>query len=521
MATERVPMRKSKEILRQKWLLGRPHRQIARALQVGVGTVSAVVSRAEAAALTWEQVAALPEPELEGRLYTAVAKRVDAPLPDPASIDVEVRRPGVTLRLLHLEYREAHPDGYGYTQFCDHYRRWKQRQRVVMRQTHRAGEKLFSDYAGKKPHWIDPLTGAVQPAELFVAVLGASNYTYAEATETQSVGDWCGSHTRALEYFGGVPELVVPDQLKAAVTVPSRYEPEIQRTFQEWATHYGTAVLPARPARPRDKAKVEVAVQIVERWVLARLRHQQFFSLGELNTRIRELVEELNARLMRRYGQSRRQLFTALEHGALKPLPAARFVVATWKRVRVHIDYHVVLDHHFYSAPFPLVHQGLEARLTATSVELFRRGQRVALHARSLVRGQYTTDPAHMPSAHRRHAEWSPARLIRWAQKIGPMTAQLVEVILHDRPHPEQGYRSCLGLMRLGRGYGAQRLEAACTRAFLARARSSRHVEAILKSGLDRVPPIVPTPAAAPPSDPHENVRGAAYYERPAPLRKE
>jgi transposase len=305
------------------------------------------------------------------------------------------------------------------------------------------------------------------------------------------------------------------------VTVPSRYEPEIQRTFQEWATHYGTAVLPARPARPRDKAKVEVAVQIVERWILARLRHQQFFSLGELNTRIHELVEELNGRVMRRYGQSRRQLFTALERGALKPLPAERFVVATWKRVRVHIDYHVALDHHFYSAPFQLVHQELEARLTATSVELFRRGQRVALHVRSLVRGQYTTDPAHMPSAHRRHAEWSPARLIRWAQKIGPMTAQLVEAILHDRPHPEQGYRSCLGLMRLGRGYGAQRLEAACTRAYLARARSSRHVEAILKSGLDRVPPIAPQPAAAPPGDPHENVRGAAYYERPAPLRKE
>jgi transposase len=512
MATERLPMRKIKDILRQKWLLGRRHRQIARALKVGVGTVSSVVGRAADAELTWEQVEALDESELERRLYTAVAKRAGAPLPEAQIVDLELRKPGVTLRLLHLEYREAHPDGYGYTQFCDHYRRWKKRQRLVMRQTHRAGEKVFSDYAGKKPHWIDPMTGEVHEAELFVAVLGASNYTYAEATETQKIGDWCGSHTRALEYIGGVPELVVPDQLKSAVTRASRYEPEIQRTFQEWASHYGTVILPARPARPRDKAKVEVAVQIVERWVLARLRHQQFFSLGELNARIRELVEELNTRIMRRYGKRRRQLFETLDRPVLKALPAERFVVAEWKQVRVHIDYHVALEFHYYSAPHQLVGQDLDARLTPTTVELFLKGQRVAVHPRSLVRGHYTTLPAHMPKAHLRHADWSPARLIRWAQKIGPMTAQLVEAILHDRPHPEQGYRSCLGIMRLGRGYGAARLEAACTRAFLARARSYRHVESILKSGLDRLPP----PAAPPPAPRagalHENVRGESYY---------
>lgn len=513
MATERLPMRKIKEILRQKWLLGRRHRQIARALDVGVGTVSSVVARAVAAELSWEHVETLNDSTLESRLYGAIAKQLGAALPDPPTIDLELKKPGVTLRLLHLEYREAHPGGYGYTQFCDHYRRWKKRQRVVMRQTHRAGEKLFSDYAGKKPHWIDPMTGEVHEAELFVAALGASNYTYAEATESQKVGDWIGSHTRALEYIGGVPELVVPDQLKSAVTTASRYEPEIQRTFQEWATHYGTVILPARPARPRDKAKVEVAVQIVERWVLARLRHQQFFSLGELNGRIRELVDELNDRLMRRYGKSRRQLFEQLDRGTLSTLPAERFVVAEWKQVRVHIDYHVAIDHHYYSAPYQLAHQDLDARITATTVELFLKGQRVAAHARSWVRGHYTTEPAHMPKAHRRHAEWSPARLIRWAQKIGPMTAQLVEAILNDRPHPEQGYRSCLGLMRLGRGYGAARLEAACTRAFLARARSYRHVESILKGGLDRLPPKPPAAPAPRSGELHENVRGQSYYE--------
>jgi transposase len=506
-------MRKIKEILRQKWLLGRRHRQIARALEIGVGTVSAVVGRAGAAALTWEQVEALADNELEGRLYAAVAKRVDTPLPDPPRLDLELKKPGVTLRLLHLEYREAHPAGYGYTQFCDHYRRWKKRQRVVMRQTHRAGEKLFTDYAGKKPHWIDPMTGEVQEAELFVAALGASNYTYAEATASQKIGDWIGSNTRALEYLGGVPDLVVPDQLKSAVTVASRYEPEIHRTFQEWAAHYGTVILPARPARPRDKAKVEVAVQIVERWILARLRHQQFFSLIELNARIRELVDALNNRVMRRYGKSRRQLFVELDRVALKALPTERFVLATWKQVRVHIDYHVALEYHYYSAPYQLVHHDLDARITATTVELFLKGQRVAAHVRSLVRGHYTTDKAHMPKAHLRQAEWSPARLIRWAQTIGPMTGQLVEAILNDRPHPEQGYRSCLGIMRLGRGYGAPRLEAACTRAFLARARSARHVESILKSGLDRVPPQLTPPAAPASGERHENVRGPEYYE--------
>jgi len=514
MATERLPMRKIKEILRQKWLLGRRHRQIARALGVGVGTVSSVVTRADAAELSWEQIEALHDSELAGRLYAALAKRVDTPLPEPQSIDLELKKAGVTLRLLHLEYREAHPDGYGYTQFCDHYRRWKKRQRVVMRQNHRAGEKLFSDYAGKKPHWIDPMTGELHAAELFVAVLGASNYTYAEATESQKVGDWCGSHTRALEYLGGVPELIVPDQLKSAVTVPSRYEPEIQRTFQELATHYGTVILPARPARPRDKAKVEVAVQIVERWILARLRHHQFFSLIELNARIRELVDALNDRIMRRYAKSRRQLFEALDRPALKALPAERFVVAEWKRVRVHIDYHVAVENHYYSAPYHLVHHDLEARITATTVELFLKGQRVAAHPRSLVRGHYTTVTAHMPKSHQRQAEWSPARLIRWAQKTGPMTGQLVEAILNDRPHPEQGYRSCLGIMRLGRGYGAQRLEAACTRAFLARARSYRHVESILKSGLDRVAPKTrPSPSTPHSGELHENVRGESYYE--------
>jgi len=512
MATERLSMRKSREILYLKWVSGRRHRQIAASLHVSVGKVSQVVHRARAAGLDWPRAEALSEPDLETVLYGTPSRQVRVALPDPQYLNAELRKPGVTLQLLHLEYLEHHPDGYRYTQFCAHYRRWLTTRGLVMRQVHRAGEKMFTDFAGKKPQWVDPLTGEAHDAELFVAVLGASNYTYAEAVDSQKVGDWIGCHTRALEYFGGSAAVVVPDQLKSGVTRSCRYEPEIQRTYEEWSHHYGTVIIPARPKKPRDKAKVEVGVQVVERWVVARLRHHTFFSLAELNRRIRELLDDLNARPMRHYGQSRRERFESLDRPALKSLPAERFVYAEWKTVRVNIDYHVAIEYHYYSAPFALAGIDLDARVSASTVELFQKGERVAVHARSLVRGHFTTITAHMPKAHQKHLEWSPARLVNWARKIGPQTALLVEAILNDRPHPEQGYRSCLGLLRLGRVYGAERLEIACARSLSVRARSYRHVESILKNGLDRVAPrSAEAPAAH--SAAHENVRGQTYYQ--------
>jgi transposase len=517
MATERLPMRKIREILRQKWVLGHRHRAIARALGIGVGTVSEMTRAASAAGLDWDRVQGLSDADLETAVYgTGPQKSLRAPLPAPEAIDLELRKVGVTLRLLHVEYREQHPDGYGYSQFCDHYRHWKQRQRVVMRQAHRAGEKLFSDYSGKKPHWIDPATGEVQEVELFVAVLGASNYTYAEVTPTQQIGDWVGSHIRAVEFFGGVTALVIPDQLKSAVNQPCRYEPQIQRTFQEWAEHYGTVVLPARPRKPRDKAKVEVGVQVAQRWILARLRNQSFFSFGELAARISELLVDLNTRVMRRYGKSRRELFETLDRPALKPLPERRYAVSVWSKVKVNIDYHVEVEHHYYSVHHTLVHEKLEARVAAGTVELYRNGERVAAHRYSSVRGGFTTEPAHMPKAHQQHLEWTPGRMIRWAQQIGPMTGVLVEAILADRPHPEQGYRSCLGIIRLQKRYGTERLEQACARAHAARARSYKHVDSILRHGLDRLPVSGPPQraSAGAPAVPavHEHVRGEQYY---------
>jgi len=473
MATERLSMRQIREILRQKWVLGCSHRQVTASLRVSVGTVTAVLRRASHAGLDWAQVTALPDDALEACLYGAGAPPgATRPVPDCAYLHAERKKPGVTLELLHLEYLEQHPDGYRYTRFCDLYRQWLARHRLSMRQEHRAGEKVFVDYAGQQPSIIDPRTGEVIEVELFVGVLGASNYTFAEATATQQLPDWLGSHARMFAFFGGVSRAVVCDQLKTGVTVPCRYEPGLQRTYEEFAQHVGTTILPARPAQARDKAKVEVAVQVAERWILARLRHERFFALAALNARIAELLLELNARRMRHYGASRQELFARLDRPALRPLPAAPFVYGEWKVARVNIDYHVEIAHHYYSVPHALVHAQVEVRVSALTVEIFHRGQRVAAHVRSQARGQHTTVTAHMPKAHQRHREWSPSRLVAWAETIGPQTARLVQAILAARPYPEQGYRSCLGLFRLAQRDGPARLEAACARALAVGARS-------------------------------------------------
>ncbi|WP_426757258.1 IS21 family transposase [Myxococcus sp. Y35] len=505
-------MHSIREIIRQKWGLKRSHREVARSVGVSPGVVGKVMSRAAHLGLTWEAVEALEEEELERQLYgPKCAPGTERPLPDPVWIHQERKRPGVTLELLHLEYLERHPEGYRYTQFCEVYREWLARHRLTMKQAHKAGEKVFVDYSGKKPTVVDGGTGEVREAELYVAALGASSYVYAEATWSQKLTDFVGSTVRALEAFGGAPALIVPDQLKSAVTRADRYEPEVNRTFEELGRHYGLAVLPARPRKPKDKAKVERAVQLVQRWVLARLRHRVFTSLRELNEAIAEQVAVLNDRPMRLYGKSRAQLFEELDRPALKPLPPTRYAVSEWKRVKVNIDYHVDVHGHFYSAPYSLARQVLEARLTATSVELLQRGRRVAVHVRSAKVGGYTTVAEHMPKAHRAHAEWSPSRFIQWASQVGPLTQSLVEAILQDRPHPEVGYRSCLGLLRLAKRYGNARLELACGRALRAHARSSRHVRLLLEKGLE----ATPLPAEEPSSQPaaaHENVRGADYY---------
>jgi transposase len=513
MATERLPMRKTREVLRLRWQLGLTVRQVARSLGISVGVVSKAAGRAERAGIGWADVEGMTDDELERRLYPTpvIAALADRPRPDPVQIHLELRRRDVTLELLHLEYLEQHPNGLRYTAFCDTYRRWLAKRDVTMRQVHKAGEKCFVDYSGRRPSYVDPQTGEQVDVELFVAVLGASNYTYAEATATQQVGDFVAAHVRAFAYFGGVPEIVVPDQLKSAVVLACRYEPGIQRTYAELARHYGTAIVPARPHKPRDKAKVEVAVQIVQRWILARLRSDTFFSLETLNARIRTLLEELNARPMKKLGgTTRRELFERFDRPALRPLPSARFEFAEWKQVTINLDYHAEVDKHWYSAPYVLVHEELWARATATTVELFHRGQRVASHPRSLVPYKHTTDPAHMPEAHRRQSAGVDA-VLAWGASVGPMTEAMVRRLIEANPVREQGWRSARGLQRIGEKYGADRTELACTRALKLGARSYKPVANILALGRESVPlPGEEDEERA--AIVHENVRGPDYY---------
>jgi transposase len=505
-------MRQVHEVLRLKWAIGLSDRQIAQSLSLSRPTVAAYIRRAQAAGLSWPLPDGLDEATLERRLFLPppTTGALTHLAPDWAQVHQELKRKGVTLLLLWQEYKAATPEGFQYSWFCQAYRHWAGKLDLVMRQSHRAGEKLFVDYAGQGLPIVNHHSGEMHEAAVFIAVLGASNYTYAEATWTQSLPDWIGSHVRTFEALGGVPEVVVPDNLKAAVNRAHRYEPEINRTYGDLAHHYGVAIIPARAARPRDKAKVEVGVQVVERWIVARLRNHTFFSLAEANAAIHDLLPELNARPFKKLPGSRQSLFESLDRPALRPLPAQPYEYAEWKRVRVNIDYHVEVAGHYYSVPYALVRQQLDVRLSAQVVEIFHQGKRVASHRRSPHKGRHSTVAAHMPTAHRHYAEWTPQRLIGWAANSGAATAQVVETILASRPHPQQGFRSCLGIMRLGKSYGAERLEAACRRALTLGACSYKSIESILKNGLDHSP--LPHPAKGTPPPRHANIRGPEYY---------
>jgi transposase len=489
-------------------------RQTAASLGIPVMTVSDQLRRARQAGLGWPVPEAMSDAEIEARLFSRPPSppSESRPLPDWNYVHKELRRPGVTLMLLWLEYKEVHPqDGYGYSQFCLHYRAWQRHLDVVMRQEHRAGEKLFVDFPGQHLPIYDRRTGEVAiQAELFVAVLGASNYLYAEAVASQDLSSWITAHVHAFEAMGCVPKIVVPDNLAAAVRKAHRYEPDINASYQEMVAHYGVAVIPARARKPRDKAKVETGVLLAERWILARLRDRRFHSLAEANAEIKKLVAWLNDRPFKRLPGSRRQLFEELERPVMRPLPANRYSYGAWRiGVKVNIDYHVEADRHYYSVPYQLVGQRVDVRTSALAVEVFHSGRRVASHLRSRQPGRHTTDSAHMPDSHRRHAAWTPSRIIAWAERSGPKTAALAKEIMATRSHPEQGFRSCLGIIRLGERYGVERLEAACARALAARALSYRSVESILTHGLDSQPldrPPVRTHRR------HHNLRGPQYY---------
>jgi len=512
MPAERLPMRKIKDVLRLKWDGGLSDRLIATCCGIARSTVGEYLRRAKKAGLSWPLPPELDDAQLETALFADLAPPPDAPkaLPDWKHVHTELRRKHVTLALLWQEYLASNPDGYRYSQFCHRYREWAKPLHPTMRQEHVAGEKLFVDYCGDTVPVVDRTSGEVRQAQVFVATLGASNYTFAEATWTQQIHDWIGSHKRTFAFLGAAPALLVPDNLKSGVSKPCRYEPHLHPAYEDMATHYGTAIIPARVRKPRDKAKVENGVLVVERWILAALRNRTFFSLADLNAAIAELLTELNDRPFQKLDASRHDLFVSIDQPALRPLPDAPYPYGDMRFARVNIDYHVEVEGHYYSVPYTLAKKQIEVRLTDTTVECFHNGKRIASHARTMAKGRHTTVTEHMPQAHQRHREWTPSRLVGWAGTVGAATAQLFERILESRAHPEQGYRSCLGIMRLAKPFGTERLEAACRRALAIDALSYKSVRSILDAGLDRQPlqPPVTTPTIQ-----HPNIRGAEYYQ--------
>lgn len=510
-------MRKIKEVLRLHFEHQQSARQIAHSCDIARSTVKEYLHRAEQAKVIWPLSGEMDDATLENRLFppAPLISSEKRQMPPMEYLHQERKRKGVTLQLLWHEYKETNPDGYQYSQFCELYRQWTQKLDVCLRQEYRAGEKLFVDYAGQTIPIRDPLTGETREAYLFVATLGASNYTFAEATLSQNLPSWIQSHVHAFEFFTGVAEILIPDNLKTGVTHPCRYEPDINPTYLDLAEHYGAVVIPARVRKAKDKAKVESAVLIAERWILAALRNRIFFSLEELNEAIREKLQDFNLRKFQKLETTRKELFENLDRPALKPLPEKPYEYAEWKKATVNLDYHIEVDHHYYSVPYQLTREQVEVRITLTTIEVLFKNRRVASHARSYRKGAFTTLKEHMPKAHQQYLEWTPSRIIRWAAQIGPHTEELITQILERKPHPQQGFRSCLGIIRLGKLYSQERLEAACAYAISIQGFSYKSVQSILKNRLDQKHTLLPIREESTlllPL-PHPNIRGKEYYQ--------
>ena len=509
-------MRHIKDVLRLKYEAHLGQRPIARSLKIGLGTVSLYLKRAEAAGICWPLPEGMDDSALEKALFpnqlsSATRQFVE---PDYAKIHQELKRKGVTKLLLWQEYKQLYGDnGYQYSQFCHRYGQWLQRQKRSMRQMHHAGEKLFVDYCGPTVPIVNPDTGECRKAQIFVAVMGASNYTFASATWTQTQQDWIETHVKAFEFFGGVPEIVVPDNLKAAVHKAHRYTPDLTPAYQQMASYYQTAIVPARPYKPKDKAKVEAAVQIVERWILARLRHHTFFTLASLNQAIGDLLNELNQRPFKKLPGCRRSQFEQIDQPVLKPLPSQPYQYVDIKQARVHIDYHIEYDKHYYSVPHHFVQQPVMVHASSTVVSVYANGQRVATHPRSWRQGAHSTCTEHMPQNHRAIHEWSPERFLNWAGDIGPHTRQVVDHLLQQKRHKEQTYRQILALLSNAKKYGRDRLNNACARALHINSPTRRSVESILQQGIDKIPPAHSSATQEDMFlDDHENLRGEKYF---------
>jgi transposase len=507
-----ITMRQIREILRLKFEFKSSNQKIGNSLAISSSTVYECLQRAKAANITWPLPNNLDDETLEQKLYPPPIKRSPEERGELNWIKVyeELKRKHVTLMLLWNEYKDLYPKGLSYSQYCDLYLQWKKQLDVWMRQDYKAGEKMFVDYAGDTVG-INIGCGNIHQAQIFVAVLGASNFTYAEATMTQSLPDWIGSHTRALDFIGGVPELVVPDNLKNCTILANRYEPDLNPTYNDFARYYGFAIMPARVKSPRDKSLAEKGVQHVEYQIVARLRDRTFFSLSEINDEIKIQLAKINSRPFQKIPGSRLSLFEKIDKLALKPLPNIPYRFAEWKKATSGPDYHIELKKHYYSVPYTFIKKKLDVSFTDQTVEIFYKSKRIASHPRKYTYG-HTTLVEHMPKAHQKYAEWTTERIINWAKKIGLATSQLVEKVIATKEHPQIAFRACLGILRLGKSYNETRLEAACGRALKIGAYSYKNVAAILKNNLENVP-VRTSELLTATKEPHENIRGGDYFE--------
>ena len=505
-------MRKIREVLRLRLEAGLSIRQISASTKTSVGSIQKLLARAQTLEVTWP----LPEDLDDGRLAAMLYPGADPTsssryqVPDWLTVHQSLKHKGVTKQLLWEEYTAQYPNRcYSYSQYCDRFRHWQKQQRRSMRQIHKAGEKCFIDYCGPTVPIINPQTGEIRTAQVFVAVLGASNYTYAEATWSQVLQDWLMSHVRTFEFFGGVPEMIIPDNLRSGVSKACRYDPDLNPSYQQLAAHYQVAVLPARPYKPKDKAKAEVGVQIVERWILARLRHHTFFTLADLNQCIRVLLDDLNSRPFRALPGNRQEAFKALDQPALRALPKHPYEYVEIRRCRVNIDYHIEFQRHYYSVPHQYVGEQVDLHASERLVQIYFRQQLIASHPRSHQYG-ITTEPGHMPTRHQKQQQWSPGRLKSWARDIGPDTLVWVSGRMDEREHPEQAYRVCLGLLNLSKAYPSERLNASCRIANREGLDRLKHIKAILRSNRDKLPEQLPLHTELPQH--HENIRGPKSF---------
>jgi len=511
-------MRKIHTVLRLHFEAGLSRREIAQSQSIGYGTVANYLRRAQAAGLSWPLAPDVGERELMIALFpergTHGAQKRFAE-PDYARLHVELKMVGMTKQLAWEEYRQIHSDdGYSYSQFCHRYLQWQDRQKRSMRQTHVAGEKAFVDYCGPTVPIVNQHTGEYINAQVFVAVLGASNLTFACAHASQKEADWIDAHIKAAEFFGGWTKLTIPDNLKSGVIKTHRYVPVLNSSYEQWADHYATAIIPARPYKPKDKAKAENAVLVVERWILARLRHHTFFSLGQLNAAIAELLTDLNNRPFKKLPGSRRSVFEQIEQHTLQPLPKQRYEYQHVHLAQVNIDYHIEYDKHYYSVPHRLVKTQVEIRATSHLLSIYAGGKRIACHQRSHYKGRHTTLKEHMPQSHRHYADWSPERFEQWAGDIGSSTLHIVRSQLNKKRHPEQSFRSVMALLTLAKQYDRVRLERACQRAIAIGSPTRTSVLSILKNGIDNLPTEQQEELFNDDEhlNDHDNVRGAEYF---------